>query len=103
MKFRYLLFAAGLLLAAFAHAQPAINVPSADGSLTHVAWKPAGKIERWIVSLHGTGGSAKKDVEIWQRSLGGRQEGPHSRGVAALALPGAAGKEILACRFTVLQ
>jgi hypothetical protein len=47
-----------LPLAAAAHAQPALDIPSADGSLTHAAWKPAGRIERWIVSLHGTGGSA---------------------------------------------
>jgi len=80
------LMTGGLLLAAAAHAQPALDIPSADGSLTHVAWKPAGRIERWIVSLHGTGGSAKRDVEVWQKSLGGRSEGPHSRGVGVLAI-----------------
>ena len=26
---------------------------------------------RWIVSLHGSGGSAKRDVEVWRKSLGG--------------------------------
>lgn len=81
-----ILIIGGLLLAATAHAQPAQQIPSSDGSLTHAAWKPSGKVERWIVSLHGTGGSAKKDLEIWQRSLGGRQEGPHSRGVAILSI-----------------
>ncbi len=64
-----------LLLAGAAHAQPAQEIRSADGSLVHMAWKPSAKVERWIVSLHGTGGSAKKDLEIWQKSLGGRPIG----------------------------
>jgi hypothetical protein len=72
---RILMIGGFLLLAATAHAQPAQNIPSADGSLTHVAWKPSGKVERWIVSLHGTGGSAKTDLAVWQKSLGGRPIG----------------------------
>ena len=83
---RFLILAFGWLLCASAQAQPAQEIRSADGSLAHFAWKPAGKVERWIVSLHGTGGSAKKDLEIWQKSLGGRTEGPHSRGVGVLAI-----------------
>ena len=75
MKIRAIVLVSGLLLAAAARAQPALDIPSADGSLTHAAWKPAGRIERWIVSLHGTGGSAKRDVEVWQKSLGGRPVG----------------------------
>ena len=64
-----------LCVAPGVQAQPAQDIPSADGSLTHVAWKPAGRIERWIVSLHGTGGSAKTDLAVWQKSLGGRPIG----------------------------
>jgi predicted esterase len=75
VKIRAIVLVSGLLLAAAARAQPALDIPSADGSLTHAAWKPAGRIERWIVSLHGTGGSAKRDVEVWQKSLGGRPVG----------------------------
>ncbi len=54
----FLLAVSGLLFCSAAQAQPVVDLKSADGSLTHVAWKPSGKIERWIVSLHGTRGSA---------------------------------------------
>ncbi|HUN68945.1 MAG TPA: hypothetical protein VMU46_09110, partial [Burkholderiales bacterium] len=63
------------LAASGAHAQPAIEIRSVDDSLIHMAWKPSARVERWIVSLHGTGGSAKKDLEVWQKSLGGRPMG----------------------------
>jgi predicted esterase len=72
MTLHALLSAIGLLAAAAVAAQPLQDIPSADGSLAHAAWKPAGKVERWIVSLHGTGGSAKRDIEVWQKSVGGR-------------------------------
>ena len=75
VTFRFLVIGACWLLGAAAHAQPIVEIRSFDGSLSHLAWKPAGRIERWIVSLHGTGGSAKKDLEIWQKSLGGRPIG----------------------------
>ena len=79
-------FSVALILAATAHAQPAQEIPSADGSLTHAAWKPAGRIERWIVSLHGTGGSAKRDIEVWRKSLGGRPERTAQGAVGVLAI-----------------
>ena len=69
---------AALLLAlgcALAHAQAIVEIPSADGRLVHAAWKPDGRIDRWIVSLHGTGGSAKTDLGIWQRNVAGRRIG----------------------------
>lgn len=80
------LLLAALLLAAAAHAQPVVEIPSAYGSLTHAAWKPVGRIERWIVSLHGTGGSAKRDLEAWQKSLGGRPERTAQGAVGVLAI-----------------
>ena len=74
---RRVLFAVllGGALAAAAHAQPVQEIASADGSLTHAAWKPAGKVERWIVSLHGSGGSAKTDLGVWRKNLGDRPIG----------------------------
>jgi hypothetical protein len=84
---RILVIAACCLLGAGAYAQPAQEIRSADGSLTHAAWKPSGKVGRWIVSLRGTRGSAKKDLEIWQASLGGRPEGQREGAVGILAIP----------------
>lgn len=75
MTLRILVAAACWLLAAGVQGQPAIEIRSVDGSLIHMAWKPSAKVERWIVSLHGTAGAAKKDLEIWQTSLGGRPVG----------------------------
>ena len=49
----FLLAVSGLLFCAAAQAQPVVDLKSADGRLTHVAWKPSGRVERWIVSLHG--------------------------------------------------
>jgi len=60
IKLHVLIFASGLLIAAAASAQPAVDIRSADGRLTHVAWKPPGTVERWIVSLHGTRGVANR-------------------------------------------
>jgi len=60
------------LACAIAHAQGPVDVPSADGRLVHAVWQPSGKVERWIVSLHGSEGSAKTDLGIWQRSVATR-------------------------------
>ena len=57
---------------ALAHAQGPVDIPSADGRVVHAAWQPAGNVERWIVSLHGTEGSAKTDLGIWQRYVAAR-------------------------------
>ena len=57
---------------ALAHAQAPVDIPSADGRVVHAAWQPAGNVERWIVSLHGTEGSAKTDLGIWQRYVAAR-------------------------------
>ena len=36
----------GRLFCAAAQAQPVVDLKSADGRLTHVAWKPSGRVER---------------------------------------------------------
>ncbi len=63
------------LLAGVAHAQPIVDVPGTDGRVTHAYWKPSGSVDRWIVSLHGTEGDARRDIAVWQKSLGGRPVG----------------------------
>jgi len=74
-RFARLLFVALVCLAAPARAQPVLEVPVPGGRGVHYAWQPPGKLERWIVSLHGTGGSAKADLGLWQRRLAGRHTG----------------------------
>jgi len=51
--------------------QPVLQIPSQSG-LVHYAWQPTGKVQKWIVSLHGTGGSARTDIGIWQKNAAGR-------------------------------
>ena len=74
-RFARLLSVFLLCIAAPAAAQPLLEIPSQGGGAVHYAWQPAGKVERWIVSLHGTGGSARTDIGIWQRSVIGRGVG----------------------------
>ena len=56
-------------------AQQISLIPSTDGRVVHAAWQHSAKPERWIVSLHGTGGSAVTDVGIWHKHIGGRPIG----------------------------
>ena len=71
-----ILAALGFAFLSFAApAQPVLEVRSDDGRLIHAYWKPAEGAERWIVSLHGTGGNARREIEVWQKSLAGRRIG----------------------------
>jgi hypothetical protein len=47
-----------------------------DGRSFVALWRPGGPPpERWIVSLHGTGGFATDDLALWHRHLGARRLG----------------------------
>lgn len=55
------------------------TLPTSDGRSFTVAWRPPGGTDRWVVSLHGSGGYAMVDLAIWHRFLA-------SRGVGYLGL-----------------
>lgn len=70
-----LLVLAGALAAPGARAQAIEELRTADLRLTHWVLRPAAGTARWIVSLHGSRGSARADLGVWQKSLGNRPIG----------------------------
>lgn len=71
------------LLPLCAAAQAVVELRSEDARLTHAWWKPAEGVDRWIVSLHGTGGNPKREIEVWQKSL---KANPAGRRIGIVAL-----------------
>ena len=73
----WILLLAPLLAAASpaARAGEPIELRTGDLRLTHWAQKPSGPAVRWIVSLHGSRGSARTDLGVWLKTLGDRPIG----------------------------